>query len=349
MKLFVLALCVIMLQSCSQKKKCDCSLIYRDNSSNLFFDRETKLSFTGQCNEIYGNGNDKLLKEYMEGKKVSAQGWYETGENMFEEKYDQAGMFLSAKMLYQDGKVSNEAVYNSTNKNTTRTGYYNNGQMSYQETISNDTLTYKSFQQDGKPVVDKQAVIKMDWSTFLLPGQPLSSTDSSIIDTKNNTLTGFLTYYREYFKDGSPKFLFVFPEESITDLSYAVKYFSPKLATSRGDVPFIDIVEKAVNKIMPGSKAYFETGGKVMYERIDPVKCTLGDVLGILYNQEGNIFALQIRFETVRGSGTIRTFQIFDTDNDGNWKNAYLSVWYTGSDIPEWPITDLNQLCNRFR
>jgi hypothetical protein len=340
-RLLVIAftLFIIIAQSCSQKK-CDCSLVYKDESSKLFFLRETKAPYTGLCNEVFGNGETRLLKEFKDGKKVSSKAFYDTGEKKFEEIFDQAGMFTSGKTFSKDGKVMTEEVFNASDKNMSRIGYHTNGQISFQETIQFDTITFKTYQEDGKPIIDKQAIVNMNWENYLMPGEALNNNDTCMIDYKDPYFKGYLIYYNEYFKNGNPKFKFLFKEGAMKNLGYKLGWlnYEQRIAL-RGGVPILNILELGSNTIKSGSKAFFEEDGKIYFESIEPRQCpSIGflhsaqTIIGIHYNKNGNIFAVSCL------EGYMELYHF----SEGNWSKHPFDG---GPDVPLAVVTNLDQLC----
>lgn len=347
-KFLVIGLSSLIFQSCSENK-CDCSLIYKDKDSQLYFFRETNKIYTGKCEEIYGDGKTKFTKEYFEGKKVSTINFYETGEKNYDENYDKAGMFTSSKTYYKNGKTKTEETFNSSNKNTCRIGYYTNGQISYQETISYDTLTYKTFQENGKPIVDKQAVINMNWTNYLKAGQSLSNSDTCITDYKEPYFKGYLTYFREYYQNGNPKYLLEFKENSVSKLNYKFDFSDrADYIKYRGNVPLLNILTSfGANALKPGSKVFFENG-KTCYESIQAVKCALFimnvEVIGIHFNENGNIFALQTHFTGSDSTSDIDYLYYF---KNGAWVPLDFLPFGMAKilDVPISVITNINQIC----
>ena len=353
--LVLLGLFSILFHSCTERP-CDCNLIYKDKDTHLYYSRETDKIFSGKCKELYGSGDTKYMVKYNEGYKVSVVYYYESGEINYEEEYDKTGIFTSGVTYYIDGKTSTEETFNLSNKYLSRKGYYENGQIKFQEIINSDTLTFKSFQENGTPTFEKQALINIDWDNFLESGEPLSNSEICTIDRKGQPFKGYLTYAKKYYENGNPMYHLEFEENHITNLSYNfdfIKNDQNEFFNLRqyGNTPmlYLIIITGNIKNTYrdgfpkPGSKVFFDNG-KTSFESIEPIRCSIlnGDrtIVGIHYNENGNIFGLSVKYKEL----TISFENLYYFDYKSNfWEPNQFDLDLNSNNND---LTNLDQLCN---
>jgi len=169
-QLFIIGLGVLFFfSSCSQT--CDCDLLYTSGETGgLYFSKEKKEAYTGNCVKLYGSGKTHFKGKLKEGKRIYYKEYYENGDIKRDREFDANGQNKLITEWYANGQKALEEIFNEGGVISTRKGWYSNGNDSVDLAWKPDgSMSYQKEYYSNKSVkVDVQYVDNMIGEPMIL-------------------------------------------------------------------------------------------------------------------------------------------------------------------------------------